>query len=133
MKKMLTLCALFSTLSFGVLAGGPDEPVTTNENVETVTLTVEQIKEMYGLENVVFENGAIEAGATVTLQKQLYPCGDPNFFPCDGALAQARQLLQQQANACCCDLVFGIECCDPSTGSLRAILFIVQPNSPSCN
>lgn len=127
------LTTMFAALSFGVFAGGPDEPVNANETTETVTLTVEQIKAMYGLDNVVFENGAIEAGASVTLQKQRYPCGDPNYFPCDGALAQARQILQQEANACCCDLVYGIECCDPSTGNLRAILFLVQPNSPSCN
>ena len=92
---------MFAALSFGVFAGGPDEPVKSEENVETVTLTVEQIKEMYGLENVVFENGTADDAATVRLQKQLYPCGDPNFFPCDGALAIARKNLQQQANACC--------------------------------
>lgn len=132
MKKVLLFTMLFATVSFGAMAGGPDEPVATVKNVETVTLTLAELKASYGAENIEFD-GDLAENASITIQKQLYPCGDPNFFPCDGALAIARQQLQQEANACCCNIIYGIECCDPSTGSLKAILFLVQPNSPSCN
>lgn len=133
MKKVILFTMFFATLSFGALAGGPDKPEATVANVEMTTMTFAELKALYGAENVVIEGAELADDASVTIQKQIYPCGDPNFFPCDGALAQARQSVQQQANACCCTLTAGIECCDPSTGTLRAILFIVFPNSPSCN
>lgn len=132
MKKVILFAVFCATVSLGALAGGPDEPVVGPVNVETVTLTVAELKASYGAENVEFA-GELAEDATITLQKQMYPCGDPNYFPCDGALALAKQQLQQEANACCCNIVYGIECCDPSTGSLKAILFLVTPNSPSCN
>lgn len=132
MKNLLVLTMFLATVSFGAFAGGPDEPVATAAEMETVTLTLAELKASYGVDNIEFD-GVLAEDATVTIQKQMYPCGDPNYFPCDGALALAKQQLQQEANACCCNIVYGIECCDPSTGSLKAILFIVTPNSPSCN
>lgn len=123
-----------ATLSFGAFAGGPDEPIVTAKNVEVVTLTISELKAMYGADNVIFEDGAeLMNLSSVSLQKQMYPCGDPDFFPCGGAFAIAKHDAQQQANACCCVVISGIECCDPSTGNLQAILFIALPKSPSCN
>jgi hypothetical protein len=133
MKKVLLLTSLFACFTFGVFAGGPDEPVTETEAVETTTLTVSELIEIYGFDNVLVENGELSADAMVNFQTKKNPCGDPSFMPCNGALAMARAQAQQQANACCCVIVSGVECCDPSTGSLRAILFLVQPKGPTWN
>lgn len=134
MKNVILFTLFVATFTFGAFAGGPDEPIVTVKNLEVVSLTISELKELYGADNVVFEDGAEMLDMeTVTLQKQLYPCGDPNFFPCDGAFAIAKHQAQQQANACCCVIISGIECCDPSTGNLQAILFIALPKSPSCN
>jgi hypothetical protein len=63
----------------------------------------------------------------------LSPCDGLGYLPCGAELAIAKQQLQQEADQCCCTLIYGVECCDPSTGSLYAVLFLVEPHNPNCN
>lgn len=130
MKKGFLLAMSFACLSFGLFAGEPETPVVTEE-VQTVTLTVAELKASYG-ENIEFD-GVLAEDATVTIEKMLTPCDDLSLLPCGAELAIAKQQLQQEANACCCILIYGVECCDPATGSLYAVLFLVEPRDPACN
>lgn len=127
MKKAIFLAMSFACLSFGLFAGEPVTP--TDETVETVTLTVAELKAMYG-DNIEFD-GVLADDAQVTIQKNLSPCDGE--LPCGAALALAKQQLQQEADLCCCTLIYGIECCDPASGGLLAILFLVEPRDPACN
>jgi hypothetical protein len=132
---MKTIVMMAAALMLSVTAQAnvnPGEVENDEANVETtmVTMTLAELKEIYGSENIdASALGEISDQTMInfsTMSNQ--PCDGEQ--PCGAALAQARHLAQLDANACCCVQIRGVECCDQ--GNLMAILFIAVPNSPFC-
>ncbi len=122
MKKLAFIC--MTALLTAFVSFGGEDPVTS-ATVEKIT--VKELLEKYD-GNVVFEDGTsladLDLNATIILGKAGNPCegiGDP----CGAALALAQVEARAAANACCCVITAGVECCDQ--GQLMAILFIVTP------
>ena len=115
----------FACVVFGFTTPGNGE--TSEVTVRKYTL--EELKKMYG-ENIVLQgNVDLEALAQVEIVSDANPCAGSGLMPCEGAENQARNRARQMANACCCTVVFGWECCDPHTGSSVAVLFLTQPDN----
>lgn len=125
-KLLLGIALCFATLSFA--GNNPGE-----KNHKTVSMTVAEFKAMYGYASVSYENQeALADTELIQVDMNLMPCAEAGMMPCEAALAQARAEAQRLANDCCCVITSGVECCDPSTGTMNAFLFIVTPKG-NCN
>ncbi|TNE55056.1 MAG: hypothetical protein EP338_04915 [Bacteroidetes bacterium] len=128
MKKFLLSFAAIAVLgmSTNLFAGNgePDEPQTTNYQLK-------ELKAAYG-ENIQLEEGVqLNQNTQVIMIKQQNPCLNSGFEVCGKASAEARNYARNLANECCCNVIFGYECCDPQTGALLAVLFLAEPTH--CN
>lgn len=118
------LAAILSITSFSFAA----EITNPGEDEGYTYMTVKEIKDLYGVENVQIAEG-LNLLDTDVIAVSKKPCNGES--PCGGALAQARHDAQQIANECCCIQGFGVICCQPSSGALLAIDGFVLPQG--CN
>lgn len=132
MKTILMMAAAFMLSTTASANVNPENGETPEKAVATTTqtMTIAELKAVYGVDNIEIEGNAEITDQTVVRFTKVAgpPCDGAQ--PCGAALAQARHVAQQQANACCCIQVSGVECCDK--GTFKAILFLVEPNSPNC-
>jgi hypothetical protein len=133
MKKLLMIA---TALMLSISANANVDPSTevTPENAATTTtqtMTFGELKAIYGAENIELQGFSEMSDQTlIAFSKTVAsPCGG-GLQPCGAALAQARHNAQAQANACCCILYAGVECCD-GNGTISSIIFLVDPKG--CN
>ena len=115
----------FAFMVFGFTNPGGDEksPVSTRE------YSLDELKKAYGENIVLMGDVKLEDLKTVEIMSLSNPCAGSGLMPCEGSENQARNRAQQMANACCCTVAYGWECCDPHTGSSVAVLFLTQPDN----
>lgn len=129
MKNVRLLIAfLFVFLVSGQLFAG-DPPA--GFKVEVTTTTVAELKAKFGDNIVLAEGMQLDETATVIMAKAANPCDAyPEFDLCGPVAAEAGRAARAYANACCCEVLYGWECCDPSSGPV-SYLAIASPNH--CN
>lgn len=123
---------LFSAaiLAITCVVFGFTTPGNGEKNEVTVRkFTLEELKKTYGDNITIQGNVDLESLKTVEIMSASNPCAGSGLQPCEGAENQARNRAQQLANACCCTVVYGWECCDPHTGASFAALFLTEPNN----
>lgn len=133
MKTILMVVAAFmlsTTANANVNPENGENPENATATT-TQTLTIAELKAIYGEENIEFEGNAEITDQTVVQFTKATESPCQGVQPCGAALAQARHTARMQANACCCIQISGVQCCD--RGTFKAILFLVEPNSPHCN
>jgi hypothetical protein len=125
MKTMKSLMAIVAFLAVGLLlkAGNGNEV-----ELNGTSCTFEELQTQFG-SNIVLEEGlTLEMLQGSTMIMLGGPCDAfPDFELCGIARAQASAAARDFARECCCEVIYGWECCDPGTGSAVSYLAIMSP------
>jgi hypothetical protein len=129
--KILTAAVLALFMAIGVFAGLNSKSENYMPKMELKKMSLEEIQASYS--NVILEEGmSLEDVQDVNMMVMENPCSGTGFDLCGPAQAQASAAAHQYANACCCVVTYGWECCNPNDGTLNSFLAIAMPRG-NCN
>lgn len=139
MKKSFKTIATFaigimvSVFAFANNEKGTSETKTTE--VKTRTIKVKDLNQVFGNNISIEGNIDLSTISEIEFVSIAKPCEElaaDGFQFCGPAAAEARRIASAAARECCCDIVFGYECCDPATGNAKSVLFLTQAPG-NCN
>jgi hypothetical protein len=138
MKKSFKTIA---TLAIGIMvsvfafANNGNGTTETKSEVKTRTIKVKDLSTIFGSNIVVEGNIDLNSLTEIEFVSMAKPCEElaaDGFQFCGPAAAESRRIAAEAARQCCCDIVFGYECCDPATGTAKSVLFLTQAPA-NCN